>query len=281
MQSQLFKASLASSTWAAYVKILQSYVQFVRLTLGSTTSFPSTVAMVAHYIASLFEKGYSPSTIATHISAIAFIHKLISAPDPTASFYVRKLLKGAQNLKTVADKRLPITRTILSKLILALCHTVSSEYNRRLCQAMFILAFHAFLRMGEIACRSSAQRSIVIQLSDVSFIPNNACAVPSKMQIVLRHYKHKSSTDPITLCLNASPDISTCPVRYMKQYMQLISHTDGPLFQFRDKTPVTTSYTSKVLHDAVSFIGCDTALYKGHSFRIGAATSAAAAEFRN
>ena len=60
----------------------------------------------------------------------------------------------------------------------------------------------------------------------------------------------------------------------MQTYLQLHSHTEGPLFQFLDGKPVSYGYASDKLHSLLVFIGLDPSKYKPHSFRIGAATSA-------
>jgi hypothetical protein len=51
--------------------------------------------------------------------------------------------------------------------------------------------------------------------------------------------------------------------------------TEGPLFNFLDKTCVSRSFFSEKLRQCLVFCGYDTKVYKGHSFRIGAASMAA------
>ena len=50
----------------------------------------------------------------------------------------------------------------------------------------------------------------------------------------------------------------------------------GPLFRFEDGTPLTRPALVRELQSALQAIGVDGSHYSGHSFRTGAATSAAA-----
>lgn len=43
---------------------------------------------------------------------------------------------------------------------------------------------------------------------------------------------------------------------------------------FQDKSPVSSHYFNQQLKISLNYLDYDTKLYKGHSFRIGAATSA-------
>ena len=50
---------------------------------------------------------------------------------------------------------MPIDKAMLSRLLGALEFTVSGKHHRALYKAMFCLAFHAFLRIGEMAVQSA------------------------------------------------------------------------------------------------------------------------------
>ena len=70
-------------------------------------------------------------------------------------------------------------------------------------------------------------------------------------------------------------DILLCPVLALQHYLEVNKTGQGPLFQFLGGRPVTHAFVSKNLSKILYFIGLDTRTYKGHSFRIGAATHAA------
>ena len=66
-----------------------------------------------------------------------------------------------------------------------------------------------------------------------------------------------------------------CPVQSILDYIDLRGLADGPLFQTLDGQPVTRTAFSELLSLAVQYCGLDPSKYKGHSFRIGAASHAA------
>ena len=109
--------------------------------------FPASTGVLATYIASLFSKHYAPATLMTYMSALAYIHKLSGMPDPTQHFVIKKLLAGAQK-PGKPDTRLPITPRVLCQIVDSTQFIASSAYLRYMLQSMFLLALHAFLRIG-------------------------------------------------------------------------------------------------------------------------------------
>ena len=85
-------------------------------------------------------------------------------PDPASSFLINQAIAGARNISAVADVRLPITPAILYKLIQATQHCFTSAYKALMMRAMMVLAFKAFLRVGEMAprCKSNSRLSAVL-----------------------------------------------------------------------------------------------------------------------
>lgn len=124
---------------------------------------------VCNFIDQLFIDNYSPSTIFPHISAISYVHKIFNLPDPTQAFVTKTILKGCQAHSQRKDTRLPITVPILQKLLSALEHTVSQYPIKLLYHAVFLLAFHGFLRLGEITVKYLKSKHQVLQRSDVTF----------------------------------------------------------------------------------------------------------------
>ena len=60
------------------------------------------------------------------------------------------MIQGFKIAKPACDSRLPITPTILTKLVQALPFTTESHFTKSILHAMFVLAFCVFLRVGEI-----------------------------------------------------------------------------------------------------------------------------------
>ena len=268
---QMVAASLAPRTQEAYRKAWDRLAQFCAQR-SITLSIPVNTTILTNYLASLLEDKYSPSTIYAQASAFSFFHKLLGKPDPTDSFLVKKFLKGAKKVHHKRDARLPVTKPILRKMIDAIDHSVSSHNHRLLIKAIFMLAFAAFLRMGEICLQSGASRDRLIQRPDVSFEQNNKSL--SGMHVVIREFKHSQAGVPVRIFIPVAEEAQYCPVRHLKNYLSTFCHSSGPLFQFINGLPVPYNFVAEKLHCVSAFLGLPTAHFKPHSFRIGAATSA-------
>ena len=67
-----------------------------------------------------------------------------------------------------------------------------------------------------------------------------------------------------------------CPVLCLLEYLEQCNYAGDPLFRLHTGEPVPRSAFSRFLSSAIKECGLDPAFYKGHSFRIGAASHAAA-----
>ena len=66
-----------------------------------------------------------------------------------------------------------------------------------------------------------------------------------------------------------------CPVSALLAYLAVRGALPGPLFQLQDGSPLTKDYFIQKFRAALTNIGFEASQYAGHSFRIGAATTAA------
>ena len=93
-------------------------------------------------------------------------------------------------------------------------------------------------------------------------------------QVITLHLRH-SKTDQFSrgahIYFGRTQSV-LCPVSALLTYMAIRPPTPGPLFIFLDGTPLTRQKLVYHLRKAVSNLGLTTA---GHSFRIGAASTAA------
>ena len=129
-----------------------------------------------------------------------------------------------------------------------------------------------FLRIGEITVRPGVVAEHVIKRSDLVIVPARD-SVKSSLQLTIRHAKHQHVGRPIVLEINSQSH--NCPVVHICRYLHTRGSSPGPLFVFPDKTPISRTYFSSQLSACLSHAGYDPSLYKCHSFRICAATTAA------
>ena len=89
-----------------------------------------------------------------------------------------------------------------------------------------------------------------------------------------------SKIDPfrkgMTLVIGKTSQV-TCPVNAMKKYLDTIPKPcKGPLFVYASGKRLTRQHLTRELRYLLSRLGLNSSNYSGHSFRIGAATSATA-----
>ena len=98
----------------------------------------------------------------------------------------------------------------------------------------------------------------------------NTCLLPLKLlkQIFFRQGN--------TLTI-ARTSASLCAVTAMQNFFLAVQPLPGPLFSFQSGRLLTRSSVSALLRDAARHAGLPYKSLKGHSFRIGAASAAAAA----
>ncbi|CAC5385897.1 unnamed protein product [Mytilus coruscus] len=83
------------------------------------------------------------------------------------------------------------------------------------------------------------------------------------VELTLRYFKNNKTNKPVTIFLSALPSVPRiCPNR-------------GPLFQHTNGQYVSAHFVTEEMKKLITFIGLNPTQYKGHSFRIGAATNAA------
>ena len=166
---------------------------------------------------------------------------------------------------------MPIDKPMLSKLLGALDFTVPGKHHRALYKAMFCLAFHAFLRIGEMTVQSAnAANPNLLQWKQLE-IKDTSLTVT----VTFIHFKH-SKGKPLTLTIKGTTSLRGCPLQIMKTYLSMRGATAGPLFLYCPSMPVTCAKFNEQLRGALQFCHFCPKQFKSHSFRIGAATTAAA-----
>ena len=100
------------------------------------------------------------------------------------------------------------------------------------------------------------------------------CSSPQYLEVRLK----ASKTDPfrkgVSVYLGRT-DADLCPVAAVLHYMVRRGSSRGPFFKFSDGRPLTRVRFVAGVRSAFQVAGIPSANYAGHSFRIGAATTAA------
>ena len=239
------------------------YNDFCFNELGEEPRLPFPVTNILGFIAFFSDKGRAPSCITSYLSALSFIHKLNNLPDPAESQIVQKSLQGIRKQHPVSNDRMPITRHLLHKMCEYAPVALGNVYDNTMFKALALLAFHGFFRLGELAGKRSA--STPVQLAGVEFYTEG-------LRLVVE--TSKTSSVPQVVFVKR---ITTqwCPVQATAQFLEKRGTKPGQLFACPDGVPLSHSRLVNMLNKVLTVCGLDTAKYKGHSFRIGAASEAA------
>ena len=202
--------------------------------------------------------------MSTFLSAISDSHKILDHSDPTSAFIVSKLIAGAYRRRPSFDSRFPITVEILNQLVRSVNHTTEGLYDQCLYKAMFLFAFNTFARIGEL----TSPGNNVLQFQDVEFGGEKQ---NQSVTVTFHNFKHNLCGKPHKISFYAGPsEISA--VLALKNFLQKRGSQSGPLFCSVLNQPLPRSTFDSQLRRCLMFCNLDTKHYKGHSFRIGAAT---------
>ena len=213
-------------------------------------------------------------TIKVYLAAVSHLHKSHGFRSPVTQNPTLSLaLKGLQRMAAAPPKasRLPITQPILVDLLKALnCSRQWGTHDRRMLMAAFTLAFAAFLRGGEFT--SSARHfnpSTHATKSDVDFSKDGT------LSFYLKHSKTDQFFRGHVITLQPSGN-TICPANRMKKYFHSCSAQGrAPLFHFKNGPPLSMGTLRRILRRLLRNLGYQARSFNTHSFRIGAATSAA------
>lgn len=217
-----------------------------------------------------YQAGRSKSAMSGALAGIAFYSKIEGEYDPTKSFLLSKALRGWARLQPKpGDSRRPIDQHLLGELVSALPGIALTGFEAILFQLAFSCAFFGAFRVGELVAASKRSRDTGLLYVDVVFREGAVlCRLP------------RSKTDQMGrgrwVTLGAQLEVAVCPVRLARAYAQLRPAGAVQWLVHADGSPLTRYQFGAVLKQSLGHIGLRGEEYGTHSFRIGAATSAAA-----
>ncbi len=187
--------------------------------------------------------------------------------------YILKGIKRRQAEKNAQPKlRLPITFEILQKMFKVWEDT--RDPDAKMLTAASCLGFFGFLRAAEFTTPSIAEYDAGCHLS-LSDIALDSHTDPATIRITIK----QSKTDPyrkgVQIFIGRS-FASICPVRSMVTYLAARGPSHGPLFLHANSSPLSRQSLVRKVRSALTTAGINAQAYSGHSFRIGAASTAAA-----
>ena len=215
------------------------------------------------------------STARTYLAAVRHMHISQGHGDPLKGCpRLELVLKGLKRQRPRAqDSRLPITPWILLQIKRVLARD-PSRWDNVLIWAACCLGFFAFLRSGEFTVQSMQQFDASWHLTprDISV---DSIENPSILKIHLKGSKMDQTKIGLDIYIGRTQN-EICPVAAILAYLALRGQDDGPLFRLSDGRPLSRQLLVEKVRSALQEANVDCARYSGHSFRIGAATTAIA-----
>jgi hypothetical protein len=210
------------------------------------------------------------------VAAIGFRCKILQSnsvsQDFSQNFIVSKMLEGMKRTKSSKDSRLPITLELLTKIIDKLSSICFSSYEALLFAPAFTFAFHGFLRVGEIVYTKPGQAHQIIGLKDVTVVKVDDL---QSIKVRINHSKKEQIGKGVFIYINETRT-KICPLEFFNKYIAERPSINGPLFCHFNGKPMSRYQLVSVLNKALEVLGIDASDYNSHSFRIGAASLAAA-----
>lgn len=272
--SDLLVSSRARNTHAVYQQAWESFRKFLLLYFPASNT-PYSYEQMALFISYLSLQGYAASTIVTYISGISCRLQTEGLLDVTKHFVVSRLLVGCRRRHSRTDVRCPITMPILKKLLSAL-PAVRNSYDAILFKACFLAAFWGFLRIGEFTANSRSTSDVSLEGRDVIV---DGSAPRRHVRLHIRSSKTDQQGQGCYILMPEADGCPLCPVQAVLDYMAIRPQSSGAFFCRFDGNHVTRREFTAVLRKCLSFLDLPVARFTSHSFRIGAATSAAMAGF--
>lgn len=279
MVQEYFLQALAPSTRRSYHSAHLRYIEFC--TSLNLSPLPIIQSHLCQFVSQLAAEGLAHRSIKSYLSALRYLQIELLGTDPNINgmLVLSYVLQGIKRNQASSGSysprsRLPITSNVMRALKRG-WELNGVTFNNTMLWAAACCCFFGFLRSGEatVPSQSAYDPSVHLSLADVSVDSQ------TNPQTVILRIK-ASKTDQYRIGVNiffGRTNNDLCPVAAVLSYISRRGTTDGPLFHFENGSPLTRDAFVKEVRSALRLAGVDAEHYSGHSFRIGAATSAAAA----
>ena len=267
----LIAHSVAPSTRDKYNSHLQTYNKFCQDT--DTTPFPTNQQTLIVFATFLHKANTSHQSINQHLAAVKYYTQVhgfdLDIPSFSRLYRLLRGIKRSQGTTYKKPPRIPITPPLLTTLGRNLWNSSILFNNKVMLWAAMLTAFYGFLRVSEYTSThvKSYDPLITLCFHDVTVISPHIINIRIKA----------SKTDPFRLGVNIKlvrNNSHLCPFNALVYFLNHHPTRQGPLFTWQDGRYLTRSHLASVLSKIKP---PHLTSMSSHSFRIGAASTAAAA----
>ena len=266
--NKILEKTLAYNTTRNYNRSQKNYFEYCKM--NNLQLYPLHETNIMLFITQLQPK--SKSNIQTHISAIK--HHATQAGyyhdfDFPRLYMLSRAIKRMENNKNKKPQRIPITPPEIVQIYTYLSHSKYNKRDRSMLWTATNTAFFGFLRSSEYTSQYTTK-----------FNPDTTLCyhdIKSKHNLIEINIK-SSKTDPFkqgcTVKISRTYK-NICPMSAMEHFLTIHPTKKGPLFMYSNGTNLTRQRFNDFLKTV--FPRSTYGNISTHSFRIGAATTAAAA----
>ena len=187
---------------------------------------------------------------------------------------LEQVLRGIKRQNAAAGikrERLPITPDILIQMR-AVWERDSTKQDNIMLWAVSSLCFFGFFRAGELTLPSEDSYDPQIHLNYTDIAIDNF-SNPTIMKVHLKESKTDPGRKGVDVFVGRTYN-GLCPIAAVMAYLAKRGNAPGFLFKFETGRSLTKSKFVTEVKRALTSAGVDSSKYAGHSFRIGAATTA-------
>lgn len=267
------EAGLAPSSRKVYASAWKRYTRFA--TEFDLSPSPITAEKVILFVAFLGTQGLSPSTIESYLAGLRRARILADPSHLSPSFhtpYVKLLLRGiARSSAHSTRTRLPITQSIMNRIKSVLAQEPRAFANLMLWAACCV-GFFDFLRCSEFLVPDGIafDPEVHLAVNDLTYVTSTD---PPHVELRIKASKTDQLRRGTTISLGSTRG-ELCPVAALFDYLNARGGAPGPLFVVQTGHPFTRAPFVAQLQQVLNQAGLPGNLFNGHSFRIGAATTA-------
>ena len=273
-----FQKGLADSSHRTYRSGENRYLRFCQL--YDCAPLPVSEDSLCKFVSYLGGVGLKHRTIKTYLSGVRFLQIRAGYPDFFRGTHTPRLdytLRGVKRVEAEQggsqDRRLPVTPSLLRRMR-GVWASRSSDPDVKMLWAACCLGFFGFLRVGEMTAPQQGVFDPDVHLGFADIAVDDP-VTPSFIRVTIKQSKTDPFRQGVQLFIGRTQS-DLCPVAAMLGYLDVRGSGPGPLFRFVDGAGLTRSRFVAQIREALRAAGVDESRYNGHSFRIGAATTAAA-----
>ena len=242
--------------------------------------FPVTEFLLCSFAASMADNGLAPQTVKSYLAAIRNTQLSLGLPDPREQSslpVLKRVLAGISRSRLGRGQpsrvRLPVTAVLLRRIKHELERSAHPE--RRVLWAVCCKAFFGFFRLGELLHSSPSEFDPRLHLSWGDMAVDSPQA-PTMVRFHLRQSKTDQVGRGVDIILGRT-GCDLCPVAAVLSYVAARGDREGPFFLKSTSRALLKQECITEVRKVLVALGLPDHQYAGHSFRIGAATSAALA----